>query len=73
MVANRIVPHLPWVVLFALAALLYKARIFADSGFYVSQFINNQSFWIECQRVVLGISQLIPLMGVWWGLKTRFG
>jgi len=72
MVANRIVPHLPWVVLFALAALLYKARIFADSGFYVSQFINNQSFWIECQRVVLGISQVIPLVGVWMGLEIRY-
>jgi len=72
MAVNRIVPHLPWLVLFALAAYLYKARIFADSGFYVSQFINNQTFWIECQRVVLGISQLIPLIGVWTGLEIKY-
>ena len=72
MAANRIIPHLPWLVLFALAAFLYKARIFADSGFYVSQFINNQSFWIECQRIVLGISQIIPLIGVWIGLEIKY-
>lgn len=72
MVVNRIVPHLPWFVLFAMAAYLYKARIFADSGFYVSQFVNNQSFWIECNRIVLGISQIIPLMGVWAGLEIRY-
>jgi len=72
MAVNRIVPHLPWVVLFALAAFLYKARIFADSGFYVSQFINNQTFWIECQRIVLGISQIIPLIGVWTGLQIKY-
>ncbi|MFZ4549031.1 MAG: hypothetical protein ACOYN4_16400, partial [Bacteroidales bacterium] len=72
MAANRIIPHLPWMVLFALAAFLYKARIFADSGFYVSQFINNQSFWIECQRIVLGISQIIPLIGVWIGLEIKY-
>jgi len=72
MVVNRIVPHLPWFVLLAMAAFLYKARIFADSGFYVSQFINNQSFWIECQRIVLGISQIIPLIGVWLGLEIKY-
>ena len=72
MAANRIVPHLPWVVLFALAALLYKARIFADSGFYVTQFINNKFFWIECQRIVLAISQVIPLIGVWAGIPIKY-
>jgi hypothetical protein len=72
MAVNRIVPHLPWLVLIGLATFLYKARIFADSGFYVSQFVNNQSFWIECQRIVLGISQIIPLIGVWLGLEIKY-
>ncbi len=72
MVVNRVVPHLPWIILFILAAYLYKARIFADSGFYVSQFINNQTFWIECQRIVLGISQIIPLIGVWLGVEIKY-
>ncbi len=72
MVANRIVPHLPWLALFALATYLYKARIFADSGYYFLQFVNNQSFWIELQRVVLGISQIIPLIGIWLGLEMKY-
>ncbi len=72
MVANRIVPHLPWLVLFALATYLYKARIFADSGYYFLQFVNNQSFWIELQRIVLGISQIIPLIGIWLGLEMKY-
>jgi hypothetical protein len=72
MVVNRIVPHIPWMVLFAMAAFFYKARIFAESGLYFSQFINNQTFWIECQRIVSGISQIIPLIGVWLGLEIKY-
>ncbi|MFA5973057.1 MAG: hypothetical protein WC780_11960 [Lentimicrobiaceae bacterium] len=72
MAANRIVPHLPWLALFALAAFLYKARIFTDSGYYFLQFINKQSFWIEHQRIVLGLSQIIPIIGVWLGLQIKY-
>jgi len=72
MAVNRLVPHLPWLILIGLSVLLYKERIFADSGFYVSQFINNRFFWIECQRIVLGISQLLPLAAVWFGLELRY-
>lgn len=72
MAVNRLVPHLPWMVLFLLATYLYKERIFADSGFYVSQFINNKFFWIECQRIVLAFSQVIPLVAVWLGLQMKY-
>jgi hypothetical protein len=72
MAVNRLVPHLPWIILIILSVLLYKERIFADSGFYVSQIINNRSFWIECQRIVLGISQILPLAAVWIGLDLRY-
>ena len=47
MVVNRIVPHLPWLALMAMAALTYKARIFTESGVYFAEFINNQFFWVE--------------------------
>ncbi len=72
MAVNRLVPHVPWFILIALSVYLYKERIFADSGFYVSQFINNQFFWIECQRVVLAISQILPLAAVWLGLHMKY-
>lgn len=72
MAVNRLVPHLPWFILIALSVLLFKERIFADSGFYVAQFINNRFFWIECQRVVLAISQVLPLSAVWLGLDLKY-
>ncbi len=72
MAANRIVPHLPWLVLIGLSVYLYKTRIFADSGYYVSQFINNKTFWIECQQLVSGIPQILPLIGVWTGLEIKY-
>lgn len=72
MAVNRLVPHLPWFLLIALSVLLYKERIFADSGFYIANVINSKFFWIECQRIVLAISQLLPLAGVWLGLDLRY-
>ena len=72
MAVNRIVPHLPWLVLIAMASFLYKARIFADSGFYVAQVINNQNFYIESLRIVTVIPQLIPLIGIWTGIEIRY-
>lgn len=72
MAVNRLVPHLPWFILIALSVILFKERIFADSGFYVSQFINNNFFWIECQRIVLAFSQIFPLLGLWLGADLRY-
>lgn len=72
MVVNRIVPHIPWMVLFAMATFFYKARIFAESGLYLSQIINNQTFYIECQRIVSGISQILPLLSIWIGFEFRY-
>jgi len=71
MVANRIVPHLPWLVLIAMASFFYKTRIFADSGFYVAQVINTQNFYIECLRIVAVIPQIVPLLGIWTGIEIK--
>lgn len=72
MVVNRIVPHLPWLALLAMAALTYKARIFSESGLYFAEFINNQFFWIESQRIVSVIPQIIPMVAVWLGLEIKY-
>ena len=72
MVVNRIVPHLPWLALMAMAALTYKARIFSESGVYFAEFINNQFFWVENQRIVSVIPQIIPLAAVWIGLEIKY-
>lgn len=71
-IANRFFPHIPWLILFALSVFLYKQRIFADSAYYVSHFINNKFFMIECQRYVLAFSQVLPLIGVWLGIKLKY-
>ena len=72
MAVNRIVPHLPWFVLLAIAVFFFKARIFADSGFYLAQLINNQTFWIGTQHILSGLPQLITLIGVWTGLEIKY-
>ncbi|MDO9258058.1 MAG: hypothetical protein Q7U54_21285 [Bacteroidales bacterium] len=72
MVVNRIVPHLPWMVLFAMATFFYKARIFAESGLYFSEIINNKTFFVEFQRIVSGISQILPLIGIWIGVEFKY-
>ena len=72
MVVNRIVPHLPWLELLAMAALTYKARIFSESGAYFAEFINNQFFWVENQRIVSVIPQIIPLVAVWIGVEIKY-
>lgn len=70
--ANRLFPHIPWLILFALSVFLYKQRIFADSAYYVSHFINQKFFMIECQRYVLAFSQILPLIGVWLGIQLKY-
>jgi len=72
MVVNRIVPHLPWMVLFAMATIFYKARIYAESGLYFSEIINNKTFFVECQRIVSAISQILPLTGIWIGVEFKY-
>jgi hypothetical protein len=72
MVVNRIVPHLPWMALFAMATIFYKARIYAESGLYFSEIINNKTFFVECQRIVSVISQILPLISIWIGLEFKY-
>lgn len=64
--------HLLFGVLFVMAVVLYKERLFVDCGFYIFYTINDQFFRIENQRYVLAISQLLPLAEVYAGagLKT---
>lgn len=72
MVVNRIVPHLPWIALMALAAFTYKARIFAGSGIYCAEFMNAENFHIADQRIVAVIPQLLPLLATWMGLDMKY-
>jgi len=69
---KKILLHIPFVVLFVMAVILYQERLFADSGYYIFRVINESSFWIEHDRLVLAFSQILPLCALWLnaGLKT---
>lgn len=63
--------HLLWLTLFAMAIVMYKERLFADASYYFFHAINSAWFHVEHGRVVLGISQLLPLMGYYLGLPLK--
>lgn len=69
--AGKLVPHLPFILLALLSFFLYRERLYADAGYYLLNAINSDSFWIEHDRYVLAISQLLPLTGVWLGLGMK--
>ena len=64
--------HSSFAVLFALAILLFKERLFYDAAFYFFHTINSGSFHVEHGRIVLGISQILPLIGYYLGLPLKY-
>lgn len=45
-----------------MSVILYKERLFADASYYLFKAINSGFFHVEHGRLVLGISQLAPLL-----------
>lgn len=68
---GKLVPHLPFILLGLLAVFLFRERLYTDSGYYIFKAVNSRFFWIEHDRYVLAISQLLPLIGVWSGLSLK--
>lgn len=66
-----VITNLCFFVLAFLAVYFFQERLIADSGYYIFQVINNKSFWIEHQRLVLAFSQWLPLIGVKIGLNLK--
>ncbi len=61
---NSIIEHLLFIVLLILSVVFYQERLFADSGYYLINVINNNSFWVEHNRFILIFSQILPVVGV---------
>jgi len=55
---------------FVAAVLLYKERLFLDSTYYFFHVLNEESFRIEHQRIILALSQCLLLAGVKMHLST---
>jgi len=64
--------HLIFLLLMGMSVLLYKERLFADASYYLFHAINKGWFHIEHGRIVLGISQIFPLIGYYLHLPLKF-
>lgn len=69
--AGKLVPHLPFILLALLAVFLYRERLNAEAGYFLFNVVNSGSFWIEHNRYVQAIPQLLPLTGIWLGLSMK--
>lgn len=63
--------HGMFMVLMIMSILLFKERLFADASYYLFHAINSEWFHIEHGRTVLGISQLLPILGTWLHLPLK--
>lgn len=68
----RIASHLLWFILFALSIIQYKERLFADASYYFFHAINSGCFHVEHGRIVLGLSQILPLIGYYLYLPLKY-
>src|SRR5690606_12422773 len=55
-----------------MAVLLYKERLFADASYYAFHAINSGFFHVEHGRIVLALSQIIPLIGYYLHLPLQW-
>jgi hypothetical protein len=54
------------------AIVLYRERLFLDASYYFFHVVNEESFRIEHQRLILAVSQLPLLLGVKIHLKFHY-
>ena len=64
--------HSAFAVLAVMAVVLFKERLYADASYYFFHAINSGTFHVEHGRIVLGISQLLPLIGYYLGLPLKY-
>ncbi len=53
------------------ALVFFRERLYADAAYYFFHAVNAESFHVEHGRLVLAISQLIPLGGLYIGLELK--
>ena len=63
--------HGIFFVLMLMSIFLYKERMFADASYYLFHAINSQWFHVEHGRTVLGLSQVLPIIGTWLHLPLK--
>lgn len=63
--------HLGFLFLAVLAIIFYAERMFADASYYLLHVINRGWFYIEHGRLVLTLSEILPLLGVHAGIPMK--
>lgn len=66
------VPQIGFLILGVLAVLYREERLFVDSGYYFFHVVNSEWFHIEHNRLILGLSQFLLLIGVKLGLGMKW-
>ncbi|CAN5311439.1 hypothetical protein BH09BAC1_BH09BAC1_19180 [soil metagenome] len=59
-----------WVMII-MALNLYQERLNIDASYYLFKVINYEWFRVECGRLVLALSQIMPLVAVKLGLSMK--
>lgn len=69
--ATTAIAHFCFALLFVLAILFFRERLFVDSSYYIARVINSKGFWVEHNRYILAFSQWLPLVGIYLGLNLK--
>lgn len=68
---KNIVEHILFLILGLLSLMLFEERLYANSSYYIFRVINTENFWVEHNRYILILSQIIPLLAVKIGLGLK--
>lgn len=63
--------HVFWLFLLVLSVLFYQERTFADTSYFLFKVINEGFFHIQHNRLVLAISQIGAVSGLFLGLSLK--
>ncbi len=63
--------HVFWLILLALSVHFYQERSFADTSYFLFKVINEGFFHIQHSRLVLAISQIGAVSGLFLGLSLH--
>ena len=63
--------HVFWLFLLVLSVLFYQERTFADTSYFLFKVINEGFFHIQHNRLVLAISQIGAVSGLFLGLSLN--
>lgn len=66
-----IIGHVFSWVLILLSVGLYQERLNNDAAYYITKVINEEGFHVELGRLVLALSQILPLLALKLGLSLK--